>query len=165
MHVRCPELVEVVRQYVSENGIAAQEKRRSEEGTCGVSMDEILAHVRKTLPSINVTGSTVRRLFFPRKANTIAAKRFYKLIDCKVPRIRNDGRRKHPDGHFCFAQIALVMEWAAKNYEEVEVVSQDDMHYILVHCFTLGNSRIFFLIQRKKPNPRILSLCTDLVWI
>ncbi len=115
-----------------ENGVAAQERRRSEEGTCGVSMKEILDHIKKELPGISVSASSVRRLFYPRKSNTRAAASFYKLIECKVPRITNDGRKKHPDGHFCFAQIRLVMEWAALHFEDVIVISQDDMHYILV---------------------------------
>ncbi len=132
IHIRYPTLVEVIEKFVSANGFAAQEKRRSDEGTCGVSMNDILLHVQSAIPGAMVSRSSVRRLFVPRKSNTIAAKEHRSLINCKVPRARNDGRTKHVDGHFCFAQIALVMEWAARHSKEVIVVSQDDMHYILV---------------------------------
>ena len=60
-----PTLVKDVKDYIALHGFGAQDKRRSEVGTIGVTIGQIRTHLQTIHDDLEVSLDTIRRLMVP----------------------------------------------------------------------------------------------------
>ena len=80
--------------------------------TNGVSLQNIVDHVKKTL-GITISRNTVHRTMNPPRKNSTISDRYKSLINARVPPKRNTKEKTtHADFHYTSAQVNLVNEMA-----------------------------------------------------
>ena len=138
-----PELVTSVTAFVKLHGYSAEARRRTSVGnTLGVSLADIVQHVKDTFPELKNKGisrHTVHRLLVAPHKGRRSASRYHGFIQAKVPAKRNDERSQYRDSHYCFAQVGHVSEFCAAFSDECQQLSADDMNKLNVG--TLAVSR------------------------
>lgn len=67
LYSRFPGLASVLLNFIQQHGYSAQEKRRTDIGTVGCTLQEILNHARKMFPGFTGSRESIRRLMYPRR--------------------------------------------------------------------------------------------------
>lgn len=142
IHKRFPNLPDVVCMFVKQNGVSAQERRRSGTYNVGVSLEDIRKQVLREIPEIinwGISVDTIHRMFMPPNRRNKAHKLYKGLIDAKVPGKRNNMRLDNLNAHACAAQVGSILEMVAEFPEDCFAMSLDDK--AKVHVGTTAVSR------------------------
>ncbi|XP_057300481.1 uncharacterized protein LOC130632739 [Hydractinia symbiolongicarpus] len=111
IHEKYPEIITCVKTLIEQGSAEAYLRRRdSVMYTNGLSLNDIVMHVKKTL-GITVSRHTIHRLMLPPRKKNTASKNYKCLIDARVPPKRNTKEKKtHDDFHFTCGQVRIVNE-------------------------------------------------------
>ena len=136
-----PELVEVTKDFIKTHGFSAQNRRRSETAnSSGVSLTQITTHVKRLIPTIKISRSTVHRLMVPPRKNTRTSRDYKSVVNARVPRKDNSAVASlHQDSHFCASNVAGLAEFSNKFSDAVMFMSLDNLNK--THVGTLAVSR------------------------
>ena len=124
-----PEIVEIVNEFITQNGSAAHARRRTDtQYALGVSLQQIADEVVRKVPELkSISRNTIHRLMRPPHEKHCNAKRFKSLVDAKVPPKRNDlNPKEHGDTHYCRASVSVAMQLGATYPNEVILMSSDN---------------------------------------
>ena len=131
-----PDLVDIVANFMKQNGFSTQFRRRTETGnSCGATIKRIQDYVFenvKGLKEYGISDTTIRRLFeAPHKTrnNTI---RYKAYVNVRVGVKSNQFREYHPDTHHLFARNKQIRELAELFSEITNLFSIDDMAKVKV---------------------------------
>ncbi len=82
---RVPQLLDVVRRFMLENGAAAAHPRRRDEATfsMGVTIPQVRSHVLTHFPDLAISLNSVRRLMLAPDAGNRASQFYHGVIDVK----------------------------------------------------------------------------------
>ena len=129
-----PEIVSVVRKYIEQSTSAAHLRRRTEiMYTNGVTLNDIVKHVKKTIPGIQVKKDTIHRMLQPVRRRTINSKRYKSFVHARIPAKMNSGMRKtHQDFHYTQSQVSLVNQLAQLCVEDTVGLSVDNKNKVEV---------------------------------
>ena len=153
-HQLHPNLVSCVKSFIEQSSAAAHLRRRDNVMyTNGVSLKDIVQHVKKTL-GITVSKNTVHRLMQPPRRKTIASKRYLGLIPARVPPKRNSNEKKeHIDFHFTCSQVNLVNEMAVlcENTLSLSVDNKNKVEVGIPATSRRSKIRTFYMVS-EAPN-------------
>ena len=132
---RFPKLIPTVCDFVIQNGVSAQGKRRHTGLTVGVSLREIRAHVLRVVPGLSnfgISTNSVARLFMAPHNGRRSGKDYKSYIEFKVPSKDDTMRKQNPIQHTCKAQVNCVMEMGADYRDQCHSAGLDDKAKITV---------------------------------
>jgi hypothetical protein len=122
-------IIPTARDFIEANGYAAHKRRRTEIGSCGVTLGDIRKNLLANVPKLKEEGisiSTVSRLLEPPRQGTKAALRYTGAIKARVPAKRNDEIKEHIDLHYCRSQVRMFREFMSDFAAETNLLSCDD---------------------------------------
>ena len=129
LHERFPNLVSVVVQFVQQNGVSAEKKRRHTTSNVGVGLETIRQHVITMIPSIKNFGisiDTVARLFMPPHEGKKTKHMYKSLIEARTPAKDDTLRLGNKNQHAAACQLKMAMEMAFDYQDECVVYAGDD---------------------------------------
>lgn len=103
-----------------------QERRRTETGSCGVTLQEMRQHLINKNPGLKISIKTVHRFLQAPRKGTHAASRHTGAVDARPGVKSNNLRSAHPDQHHCAAHVKAAREFASDNCELCSTLSCDD---------------------------------------
>ena len=174
LHEKYPQLVSEVTSFIKQHSFSAHGRRRETTGTgVGVTLEQIRAHVFKTIPElVDISMKTIHRLMVPPRKGTISGQSHKSLVSARIPKTgRNDYRENHENQHFLFSRVAYREEFCSKFTDECTFFSCDDMAKIRMGPTTAVSryhqERRFFevgdepnLPDHDTPNPGYLINCS-----
>jgi hypothetical protein len=138
---RFPTLIPTVCDFVIENGVSAQGRRRDTGLNVGVSLQDIRGYVLRTIPGLSnfgISTSTVAHLFNPPNKGYRNGKFYKGYIDARTPSKDDTMRQANPSQHTCAAQVKCVMEMGADYKEECHSAGLDDKAKINIGQFCVS---------------------------
>ncbi|XP_057306068.1 uncharacterized protein LOC130644463 [Hydractinia symbiolongicarpus] len=131
IHEKYPEIITCVKTLIEQGSAEAHLRRRdSVMYTNGLSLNDIVMHVKKTL-GITVSRHTIHRLMLPPRKKNTASKNYKCLIDARVPPKRNTKEKKtHDDFHFTCGQVRIVNEMGYLCKENTLMLSVDNKNKV-----------------------------------
>ena len=133
-----PQIVDVVAEFMKQNGFSAQNCRRTETGYfTGVTVKQIQQHLHTYYPELKehkISFTTIRRIFQAPNKHLKAATRYKALINARVGTKQNSYREFHTDAHYLFARNKMRRERGTLLSDKISVVSVDDMAKVKVAC-------------------------------
>jgi hypothetical protein len=129
-HERYPELAPLIEQILSENGVAAEERRQNATAYGGgITIKEILNEIIVKMPELKgkISETTVRRIMRPPHDGRKAADRHHSIVDAKMVHRRNDAlENANIDSQYASSQINQVLDLAFGFCEDECVVLSCD---------------------------------------
>ena len=147
IHQKYPHLVADVESFIQLNGFAAREPWSTEKATsCGVTLQQIRAHVQQKTPFLQISCSTIHHLMLP-PSKARSSKHLYKSpISVCIPSKRNDSTSSdNEDHHYTISQVAYWNELFQLYEEEYICISADGTNKINVG--SLAVCRYFQLLH------------------
>ena len=130
MHEAYPEIIQVIDDFISQNGAESRKRRRDDTqfASNGVSVPQIRRAVLQKVPKLkNISESTIRRTLLPPHQGRAASNRYKSLVNAKVPPKRNDHSATDSAlSHYCRSQVKQVLDLAFMHEKEVVVASCDN---------------------------------------
>ena len=129
LHVRFPNLVPVVVQFVQQNGVSAEKRRRHTTATVGVGLEDIRKHVLTEIPLIANWGlsvDTIARLFMAPHGKKNSRFMYKNLIEARTPGKDDTLRQGNANQHAAACQLKMIMEMAFDYRDDCVAFSADD---------------------------------------
>ena len=157
-----PEILEAIRDFCTNSGVAAHCKRRNETGMLGFRIPILKLYIQKKFfkddPSKAPSLSTVRRIFDAPSHRGRAKGYYHEVIKARPVSVRNDdvAGSSHSHSHICFSMVKMVRELCSKHSEVATVWSVDDKAKVPYGCAAVGRlgkqkkffeGNTFFFIQ------------------
>ena len=127
---RFPEIITEANTFLTDNGLAAHSRRRSDTSySMGTTLQQLKLHLLKTVPGLNTVGisnSAVHLLFRPANKMHTLGRRHHAVLNAKVARKRNDARKNHPNAYHCASTVKAAKQFCEKYPQLCTFVSVDD---------------------------------------
>ncbi len=116
VHVKFPEIVPIAQDLVVATGYKAAQRRDSTVGQiAGTRMWQLRDRLLQRVAGLkSISTSTTSRLFYPPNAGHVASKNYKKVVEAKVPQLRNDLPSANDDSHAYSGRVrgqSLLTTW------------------------------------------------------
>ena len=127
---RFPEIITEANTFLTDNGLAAHSRRRSDTSySMGTTLQQLKLHLLKTVPGLNTVGisnSAVHLLFRPANKMHTWGRRHHAVLNAKVARKRNDACKDRPNAYHCASTVKAAKQFCEKYPQLCTFVSVDD---------------------------------------
>ena len=121
-----PQIVSMTTEFIRANGFKAQERRRTETGSCGVTLEQIRKHLVDNIPGLKISLKSVHLLLRAPRKGTHAADGYKNVVDARPGVKDNSNRKSHPDQHHCASQVKTAREFGSDNKSQCVTLPCDD---------------------------------------
>ena len=125
-------MIQGIKDWTSNNGITAHERRRDEIGQLGFTMQDLHKFIKEKFypenPKSAPSSSTLRSLFSAPVKDRKNAARYKEVIKAKPGVKRNNANAgaAHKHRQSCFTLVKMTREMSAKHTEDCSIISVDD---------------------------------------
>ena len=110
----------------------AQERRITETGSCGVTLEQIRKHLVDNIPGLKISLKSVHLLLRAPRKGTHAADGCKRGVDARPGVKDNSNRKSHPDQHHCASQVKTAREFGSDHKSQCVTLSCDDKSKIMM---------------------------------
>ena len=121
-----PQIVSMTTEFIRANGFKAQKRRRTETGSCGVTLEQIRKHLIDNIPGLKISLKSVHLLLRAPRKGTHAADGYKSVVDARPGVKDNSTRKSHPDQHHCASQVKTAREFGSDHKSQCVTLSCDD---------------------------------------
>lgn len=164
IHVEFPEIIEEINHLLTENGIAADKRRRKEQiQYFGTSLHLIQEHLLSVFPKLKekhpkLNPSTIAHLMPPPRIGTLSSHHYYSLIDARPCHNENSSRIDTTKAHECAAMVKFLYELFSLHSTNSRMISGDKKNLVIMGedpCVSRYIKTRKFFLKGQEPKSNI----------